>query len=149
MEDQILDRPMVGDEDASKHVYKNLASNGLRFANMLIDQIAIYVLIIVFGAFVEVVASDLSEEYAAFLGLMTIFLPIGYYWAFESLTGKTLAKFVTRTRIVKLDGSHPTAINVLGRTLSRYIPFDAFSFLGQEGKGWHDSVPKIYVIRES
>jgi uncharacterized RDD family membrane protein YckC len=26
------------------------------------------------------------------------------------------------------------------------IPFEQFSFFGEDGKGWHDSISKTYVV---
>lgn len=69
-----------------------------------------------------------------------------YYWIMELSTGKTLGKYITRTKIVKEDGSQPNALNVLGRTLCRFIPFDFLTYIGSKKRGLHDSVPKIYVI---
>ena len=97
---------------------------------------------IIGGALFPYGTSEIAITVMAYAGYIL------YYWAFESLTGKTIGKYITRTRIVKEDGSQPSSINILGRSLCRYIPFEAFSFLGSEGKGWHDSIPKIYVIED-
>jgi len=35
------------------------------------------------------------------------------------------------------------------RSLCRIIPFEAFSFLGEEGRGWHDTITNTYVIPKS
>ena len=55
---------------------------------------------------------------------------------------------ITKTRVVTEDGQKPTAMNILGRTACRFIPFDAFSFLGSKAVGWHDSISKTHVINE-
>ncbi len=71
-----------------------------------------------------------------------------YYAGSEALFGQTLAKLITRTRVVSEDGGAPTAGQILGRTLSRYVPFDAFSFLGSGPcLGWHDRWSRTRVIR--
>lgn len=145
-EDQILDQPM--DEAAKKKdVMRNLAGGGKRFANYILDTIAYYIIIFII-AFIGGTFFGESDELYSFVMVSFYLGWLLYYWAFESLTGKTVGKYITRTKIVKADGSHPTGINVLGRTLSRLIPFEAFSFLGSPGKGWHDSIPEIYVINE-
>ena len=43
-------------------------------------------------------------------------------------------------------GGRPSTAQVLGRTLCRIIPFEAFSFLGTPPKGWHDVIPKTMVV---
>lgn len=137
----------MDDDDKRKDVMRNLAGGGKRFANYIIDTIVYYIIIILFGGIAGVAFGD-SEEVLAFIYIFVYLGWILYYWGMEALTGKTVGKYITRTRIVKEDGSQPTGINVLGRTLSRLIPFEPFSFLGTPGKGWHDSIPKIYVIEE-
>lgn len=51
------------------------------------------------------------------------------------LKGKTIGKYITKTIVVMEDGSKPKASDIVLRSLCRLIPFDAFSFLGTEGKG--------------
>ncbi|WP_163397974.1 RDD family protein [Flavobacterium fluviatile] len=60
--------------------------------------------------------------------------------------GRTAGKFVTGTIVVNQNGKKPNLIAIIIRTLSRLIPFDAFSFLGKSGKIWHDSISKNYVV---
>ena len=145
-EDQILDHPM-DENEKRKDVLRNLAGNGKRFANMIIDVIGFYVLVFLIGiAFAS--TGDMEIVDSPGFTLSSYLIYVLYYWAFETLTGKTLGKYITRTRIVKEDGSKPEPINILGRSFARLIPFDGFSFLGTPGKGWHDSIPKIYVIND-
>ena len=65
---------------------------------------------------------------------------------FETITGRTLGKYITNTKVLTEDGQKPEADKILYRTLSRMIPFEAFSFLGDEGRGWHDSLAKTVVV---
>ena len=119
-DDQILDLPL-DDQDAREHVKRHLTSNGKRFANMLIDGIAVYALTFLFGFIWGATISYDSDFEGGFFALIYLSGPL-YYWVMESLTGKTIGKFVTRTKIVKEDGTQPTGINVLGRTLCLYLP---------------------------
>ena len=64
----------------------------------------------------------------------------------ESLTGRTMAKLITRTKVVMENGDKPTFEVILTRTLCRLIPFNWISFLGDDGVGWHDSLSKTRVI---
>lgn len=45
-----------------------------------------------------------------------------------------------------VDGSKPKFDEILIRALCRLIPLNAFSFLGDLGKGWHDTLSKTYVV---
>nr|WP_321221542.1 RDD family protein [uncultured Psychroserpens sp.] len=132
-----------------------LASKGIRFANFVLDYI---VQILIGGAigFVIGVVSELTGSY----GFIDFFFNSGrlmefifgyiilliYYTTIETLTGRSLGKYITKTKVVLYDGSKPTFNEILVRSLCRLIPFEHFSFLGEEGKGWHDSISKTYVV---
>ncbi len=73
-------------------------------------------------------------------------MSILYYLPLEIGFGRTLGKMVTGTKVVNEEGRKPSAGQVLGRTLCRFIPFEAFSFLGAQTRGWHDSIPKTWVV---
>ena len=79
--------------------------------------------------------------------LNTIFL-VSYYLLFEGVWGKTPAKFLTKTKVITKEGHKPSLGNIFVRTLCRFIPFDAFSFLSSNPVGWHDSLPKTLVVDE-
>ncbi len=73
-----------------------------------------------------------------------------YYVPMEGLFGFTVGKLVTGTRVVNTQGGRPTWAQAFGRTLCRLIPFEPFSlFFSKDGevRGWHDSVPKTWVVR--
>jgi len=69
-----------------------------------------------------------------------------YYVTFEVVSGRTLGKVLTGTRVVTTTGlalSIPTAIV---RTLCRFLPFEPISFsLGETW--WHDSLSRTQVVR--
>lgn len=70
-----------------------------------------------------------------------------YYIGFEAVTGRTVGKLVTGTKVVTLQGHAPSALQVLGRTLIRFVPFEPFSFFGSEPRGWHDRWSNTRVVR--
>jgi uncharacterized RDD family membrane protein YckC len=57
-----------------------------------------------------------------------------------------LGKYITNTKILTEEGQKPEVDKILYRTLSRMIPFEAFSFFGEAGRGWHDSISKTVVV---
>ena len=75
-------------------------------------------------------------------------MAIFYFLTELIFKGKSFGKLITKTRVVMEDGSNPTYLDYLKRSFCRLIPFEAFSFLGSEGRGWHDSVSKTYVVDE-
>lgn len=131
---------------------EELAGAGRRFANLWIDSFALNFVGLVAGAAV----GSLTEAGEG-PGLLATFgvgfaASVGYYATFESLTGRTLGKLVTRTRVVSASGGPATLRQILGRSLARQIPFEAFSFLVGSGRGlppvgWHDSLSGTRVVR--
>ena len=69
-----------------------------------------------------------------------------YYVFFESIWQRTPAKFLTKTKVVMVDGSKPDFKHILGRTLARLIPFDHLSFLSSHPVGWHDEFSGTLVV---
>ncbi len=106
-----------------------------RFFNCLIDSVVIIVLSIL-----PIVLT--GEE------ILIVFMPFLfflYYLLFESLSGATLGKIITRTRVVNSIGEKPSFFTIFVRTLCRFIPLDAFTF-ASAGGGWHDNFTGTYVI---
>jgi uncharacterized RDD family membrane protein YckC len=62
----------------------------------------------------------------------------------NNLNGRTVAKYITGTQVISTDGTKPTTRQIIYRSLSRIVPFDALSFLGENG--WHDKWSETRVI---
>ena len=134
-----------------------IASNGKRFANVVIDYVARLGLTFVIGmiaAMIGVLTGN--EEILIFFQNITRIqeLTIGlvvllvYYNIFEIFFGTTIGKLMTKTVVVDEYGEKPTANAVLIRSLCRLIPFEVFSFFGTPWIGWHDSLSKTYVVNK-
>jgi len=80
-----------------------------------------------------------------FVGLLVGYT---YFFLLEAVCQKTIGKMLTGTKVVSMDGGRPSLGQFMGRAAARFIPFEAFSFLGsQEPRGWHDSLSGTRVIR--
>ncbi len=129
----------------------DIATKGQRFANYIIDQIATSILgglLLVPVIFNLGIAED--DSGFRFLSYFVGFI-IGliYYSLLEFLTGKSIGKMITKTKVVTESGDKPTFLNILGRTLCRFIPFEPLSFLfGDDDKGWHDTISKTMVVAD-
>ena len=129
-------------------VQNNKASRGTRFANYFIDIIVFYIFIFFFGVFLGMLATIgievplqwflyLEENLAADY-LFTGILYFVYIFSIEYFTkGKSIGKFITKTKVVSIDGTTPTLNDFLIRSVSRLVPFESLSFLIKED-GWHD-----------
>ncbi|WP_417198809.1 RDD family protein [Bizionia sp.] len=59
---------------------------------------------------------------------------------------KTLGKFITKTKVVKLNREKPNPSDIINRTICRFIPFDGISYLFVKN-GLHDYLSKTKVIK--
>jgi len=129
-------------EDKRKKIYFKDASKIKRLFNSILDSI--------FYAFLTVpllfILETLSENNEELTNVITTIFPIFYYIIMEAILGQTLGKMITNTVVVTEDGEKPTLGTILLRTIVRFIPFDAFSYLGQRDTGWHDRWSKTRVV---
>ncbi len=135
------------------------AGQRLRFVNTIVDTIISSLVIFVAAIAIVVVIGAVwgeagvqfylgSQFFNSFLRFAYgILISLFYYIVLESLFGRTIGKLVTGTKVVNEFGGKASFGQILGRSFARMIPFEAFSFLGSTGRGWHDSLPKTYVIK--
>lgn len=119
-----------------------------RFFNFLIDQLGAgglgFVVGLGMGAIGWEPALNVLERHEVISGWLFM---VVYYTIFEGMTGRTLGKLITGTKVVNERGEPPSFGQSLGRSFARLIPFEPFSCLAQDGRGWHDSAPGTYVVR--
>lgn len=125
------------------------ASTGLRFADLIIDTIIFYVIAMMAGGIIGAVSAFLPIEHDAtafqFVYLLgSLSIQLLYYTLMEGLTGRTIGKLITGTKVVKDTGEPITIKDALLRTLSRFVPFEAFSGFGVP---WHDSWTHTTVVK--
>jgi uncharacterized RDD family membrane protein YckC len=138
-------------------VESNKASLGIRFAHLIIDRIVVYALFFFFGIFSALTYellnieffSNITDELAGMSKfqdiLLTSFVYFLYLLLMEYFTkGRTIGKYITGTKVISTDGLEPTFQDYFIRNISRFVPFDAFSFFGENG--WHDSWSDTRVI---
>ncbi|WP_082832283.1 RDD family protein [Aquimarina aggregata] len=127
------------------------ASQGQRFANLIIDYIFIIIFSFVAGILLALFSPEtmyaLEQENPILNYVFGFVIGVTYYTFFEMTTSRTMGKIITGTKVVDEQGNVPEAGTILLRSLCRYIPFDAFSFLG-EGTGWHDTLSKTKVVNK-
>lgn len=134
-----------------------LASNGQRFLNLVIDILTQHIIGLSIGMLIVLISesikwyaladwidqTDSTEQF--FIGL---FIFILYYLLTEIYFSRTIGKYFTKTLVVMKDGSPPNKKTILIRTLCRLIPFEFFSYMGDNLKGWHDIFSKTYVVNK-
>ena len=124
------------------------ASKGTRFGNYLLDMIFLYALSFVGGLILGASGGYAGRSNNVFLSYLIGFaIVFGYYAVLEGFTGRTIGKFITRTKVVDENGEKPDFNTILIRSLCRLIPFEQFSFLGSDSYGWHDKFSKTRVVK--
>jgi len=130
------------------NVEKEPTTRGNRFVNFILDWIFLYAISALLGLIMGIMGWGSTFDNVDYY-IIEIMLFFVYYIFFESKYNKTIAKFITRTKVVNQDGLKPTFNQIVGRTFARFIPFEAFSFLSNKNPiGWHDSLTKTLVVKD-
>jgi uncharacterized RDD family membrane protein YckC len=135
------------------------ATTGQRFVNWLVDNLLMqFGLGYVNGYLVAYLLAFIAPDYLLKIAnnqegidfivltyLIAIFNYLTYYTICEKgFRGYTLGKAISGTRAIRLDGSELTLKDAFLRSLSRLVPFEAFSGFGTP---WHDSWTKTTVVK--
>lgn len=138
---------------AAENLYED-ATVGQRFANFIIDIIVFYIVV----AAVSVVVFAIAEANGVYIAyfyedtniimdrlLGTLFLVI-LYTLVEGITkGRSVGKYITKTKVIREDGAPLSFRDFLMRSLSRAVPFEPFSAFG--GYPWHDKWTNTRVVK--
>lgn len=143
----------------------SLASHGKRFLNFFVDAIILSIITNVVNSIIsslfvidtyDPIVNDFSEMQSQIITvgilsiIISILIQVYFYTILEyNLKGKTIAKYLTNTKVLSEDYTEPTFKQIHIRSWCRLIPFEPFSFLGSKPKGWHDSISKTIVVDES
>lgn len=129
----------------------SLAPNGKRAVNCVLDTLLILGSVDLLRRMGETLMTSLGYDWGpyrliwpALLAVPCFFL---YYAGFEACFGRTPAKFLTRTRVVMEDGSHPPLSTILWRTCNRFGRRGRDPVLGsQDSVHRHDSRSRTRVV---
>ena len=122
------------------------AGKGRRFGTLLVDYVMFMLLSFCIGVVIALLFGDRGVKAMQLIPdfILGLLILSAYYVFFEGIWARTPGKLVFGTVVVTETGTKPSIKQVLGRTLCRFIPFEALSFFGE--RGWHDSIPKTRVV---
>lgn len=120
-----------------------------RFKNRIIDFICIWIFTFQYenvfmlnkGWLLESIVWINSSPYYFF-----ILYSFVYYLLTEYTFAQTPGKLIGSNYVSGLESKRFKTTFI--RTICRFIPFEAFSFFGGVGQGWHDKLSKTNVVRE-
>ena len=134
-----------------------LATRWQRFLNCIIDLLIVHTILISIATTAVIIGditnnNDLSNWAKStttferlFFWVLMLFL---YYFLTETYFSRTFAKYFTKTIVVTKNGSRPNKRTISIRTLSRFIPLEALTFLSGDLRGLHDLFSDTYVVRK-
>lgn len=133
---------------------KNLAGVGKRILGAIIDIIVLGVIFTVFGMlFGEIKGAFVSVT--GFPALVVFLIGLVYFVGMEATTGKTIGKYIAKTRVVNEAGEKVSWGQSIGRNLMRFIDGFFFYLVGfvailasKDNQRLGDIVSKTYVIKE-
>lgn len=130
------------------------ASLGKRFGNYAIDMICMIVFGFLLGAGLGIILALVSPSSLSMFEqgnklldyAFNFIIGMTYYTIMEASTGRSIGKYITKTKVVNENGEKPGLGTAFVRSLCRFIPFEAFSFLGSDNSGWHDKFSDTRVV---
>lgn len=121
-----------------KYTSLNLAKEDDRGENLIIDFII--------SSFFGLVIAFLTFKTYAIAFLIYLSVRFLYYFVFELLFGRTPGKYQTRTKVLNKEGNTPTLLQLIIRTLSRFISI--FSGISDDERAIHDQLSNTFVIKD-
>ena len=155
-----MNKEMQNRKDKEENEFRNIvkfnyASANKRMGNYVIDMLAICIIemmtevfLISFNRMDSAIFSFLFTDNIGQL-IFLYLLSVLYYTLFEAITGKTIGKYFTKTKVITLTDEKPVWLRFLLRSVCRLIPLDQISFILDSEAGWHDSLSKTIVIDDS
>ena len=137
------------EKEQKQKVDSNVVGSGIRFVNFLIDFIVWLILAVIVSFIIGIFVQPTDQGILTLFGYVLIFATlIAYYAIMEIRFQKTVGKFITKTKVVKMNGEKPTNGDIITRTFCRLIPFDRISFLFVKN-GIHDFLSKTKVVKDT
>lgn len=132
----------------------NVIDGWARFGHYVIDAIILWVIQTLVNAALGFAIglessrriTEMDDLFALQLKLSLIGMAIsfGYYCIFEVMFASTPGKMILGRIVIDEYALKPEPGTIVIRTLSRLVPFEAFSCLGE--RGWHDRWSKTFVV---
>ena len=139
--DSSEEKSSIGTDDAPVHAPAGVWK---RFFNYILDR---FFSILIMAVILSIIIALDAPQWLSYSIYLVYVL---YYIIFEAIWQKTIAKYITKTKVVMRDGTKPPFKNIVGRTFARIIPFEQFSFLfGSYPIGWHDGLSSTIVVPSS
>jgi len=138
----------TAEKKQKEKVDSNVVGSGIRFLNFIIDFFVWLILVAIIGFIIGLFVQMTDQVIIQVFGYVLFFGTfVGYYAIMEIKFQKTVGKFITKTKVVKMNGEKPENSDIISRSFCRLIPFDRISFLFMKN-GIHDFLSKTKVVKD-
>ncbi|QGJ69973.1 Hypothetical protein PBC10988_16620 [Planctomycetales bacterium 10988] len=86
------------------------------------------------------------QSRSQYLTISSMMIFVFYFLVFEGLFRRTPGKILTQTKVTSFLGEPASFLQIVLRTLGRFIPFDVLSYFLDNPQGWHDMISQTYVV---
>jgi hypothetical protein len=115
------------------------SKRGVRLTNYLIDLLVVGILVFEIRNILKY--NNIQIDYF-YIYLLFYFI---YYFCCELVFRQTIGKVITNS-VVIINSDH-SLTRIFIRSISRYIPFEPFSFIIGDREAWHDKLSKTKLVR--
>jgi uncharacterized RDD family membrane protein YckC len=131
--------------DEQKEIESNKVTPWTRFLHFIIDTVAWLIVAVIIGFLFDPLLTGSNQDFLGYSLLAVSFF--GYYVFMETKYQKTIAKFITKTKVIMTDGKKPNGVDIMRRTACRLIPFDRVSYFFTPN-GFHDYLSNTTVVKD-
>jgi len=135
--------------DEQNTLDSTIVNSWTRLLHFVIDLLAFLIVGLILSLVIDLLIPSNTQQiiqWTSFIMLIVSFF--GYYVFMEFTYQKTLAKFITKTKVVKATGQKPEISDIILRTFFRLLPFDRVSFIFTKN-GFHDYLSNTTVIKDN
>lgn len=119
--------------------------HGKRLANFFVDKIASLIIAVVIV--LSIMPTSYFERDNPIMDyVLEAAALLAYYLLIEVPSARSLGKLITKTIVVDGDGNKASTSQLITRSFCRIVPFEHFSFLGNDASGWHDKWSNTHLI---
>lgn len=122
-----------------------MADKGARVGNFIADTLVVCVIILSLTYTMYFFFPEANDHNSPAFNILFSVIYFSYYFFLELFFGRTIGKILTKTTVVDRLGNRPKVLNLIVRTVTRFLPIEVVTFLF--GSGLHDIISRTSVVK--